>query len=515
MPTRIPLVNGIRSSPAARIVSSRRAGCLVGEPWWATRSGLTDSSISPCDAVTSRSRARSSRAEHAEVRVRQQPALQRPLARPHDVGDEVLVARARAAARARRDDRPGASPVSTSSSLTRRRAAPSSSALDLVGLVQVRPVRRERAVLAVAPARPRQRQRHVAREGDAAAHGRRTLRAARYPRAAHAPRPLAPLLARRSSPRSRRGLRRRSRRRPPERDATLLLDFTPNAVHAGIYLALRARLRRRRGRRRSASARRRLDRRVKLLLAGRADFAILDIHDLGARARAGARPRRRDGARPAPARRGARPARRSRAPRDARGPARGVTGLPSRRRGAALDRRAATAATRRRCARPRSASRRSRRCSRGRVDGATAFWNVEGVALQRAAARHARVQRRRLRRPALPRARAVRDAARRCDDDRSARARRRCARCAAATRRRWRDPRARRRRAARARPGLDARRARAQLDAVAPAFTAPGAAVRRARPGVLRRVGGVGGCASGSSSVRPTSRAAFDTSIAR
>ena len=39
IPTRIPLVNGIRSSPAARIVSSRRAGCLVGEPWCATRSG--------------------------------------------------------------------------------------------------------------------------------------------------------------------------------------------------------------------------------------------------------------------------------------------------------------------------------------------------------------------------------------------------------------------------------------------------------------------------------------------
>ena len=32
MPTRIPLVNGIRSSPAARIVSSRRCGCFVGEP---------------------------------------------------------------------------------------------------------------------------------------------------------------------------------------------------------------------------------------------------------------------------------------------------------------------------------------------------------------------------------------------------------------------------------------------------------------------------------------------------
>ena len=31
IPTRMPLVNGILSSPAAAIVSRRRAGCLVGE----------------------------------------------------------------------------------------------------------------------------------------------------------------------------------------------------------------------------------------------------------------------------------------------------------------------------------------------------------------------------------------------------------------------------------------------------------------------------------------------------
>ena len=60
-----------------------------------------DSSIRPCEAVTSRSRARSSRPSDAEVRVRQQPALERALARPHDVGDEVLVAPA-PQARARR-----------------------------------------------------------------------------------------------------------------------------------------------------------------------------------------------------------------------------------------------------------------------------------------------------------------------------------------------------------------------------------------------------------------------------
>ena len=63
IPTRMPLVNGMRSSPAASIVASRRAGCLVGEPACTvsiSRSEI-DSSISPCEAVTSRSRARSAR----------------------------------------------------------------------------------------------------------------------------------------------------------------------------------------------------------------------------------------------------------------------------------------------------------------------------------------------------------------------------------------------------------------------------------------------------------------------
>ncbi len=62
MPTRMPLVNGIRSSPAASIVLSRSAGCLLGEPACTVsiRRSEIDSSISPCEAVTSRSRARSS-----------------------------------------------------------------------------------------------------------------------------------------------------------------------------------------------------------------------------------------------------------------------------------------------------------------------------------------------------------------------------------------------------------------------------------------------------------------------
>jgi putative hydroxymethylpyrimidine transport system substrate-binding protein len=67
---------------------------------------------------------------------------------------------------------------------------------------------------------------------------------------------------------------------PKTRSVSLVLDFTPNAVHTGIYTAIR------RGYDRAAG----IDLHVivpgastdaiKLLETGRADFAILDIHDL-------------------------------------------------------------------------------------------------------------------------------------------------------------------------------------------------------------------------------------------
>jgi putative hydroxymethylpyrimidine transport system substrate-binding protein len=67
---------------------------------------------------------------------------------------------------------------------------------------------------------------------------------------------------------------------PTDDSATLLLDFTPNAVHAGIYTA------RRRGFDTGAGVRLHIrvpassTDAVKLLAAGRVDFAVLDIHDL-------------------------------------------------------------------------------------------------------------------------------------------------------------------------------------------------------------------------------------------
>lgn len=66
----------------------------------------------------------------------------------------------------------------------------------------------------------------------------------------------------------------------PDQDATLLLDFTPNAIHAGIYSALA------RGYDEAEGVTLKVEQpssssdAVKLLTAGRTDFAVMDIHDL-------------------------------------------------------------------------------------------------------------------------------------------------------------------------------------------------------------------------------------------
>jgi NitT/TauT family transport system substrate-binding protein/putative hydroxymethylpyrimidine transport system substrate-binding protein len=62
--------------------------------------------------------------------------------------------------------------------------------------------------------------------------------------------------------------------------ATLVLDFTPNAVHAGIYSALARGYDRDQGVRLHVIAPSSSTDSIKLLKTGRADFAILDIHDL-------------------------------------------------------------------------------------------------------------------------------------------------------------------------------------------------------------------------------------------
>jgi putative hydroxymethylpyrimidine transport system substrate-binding protein len=163
--------------------------------------------------------------------------------------------------------------------------------------------------------------------------------------------------------------------------ATLALDFQPNAVHAGIYAALRE----------DIDARHDLDLRVrvpsastdslKLLAAGRADVSVVDIHDLGLA--------RREGSdlvgigalvqRPLAAviaRRGA-----VRRPRDLEGRRVGVTGLPSddavlravvEDDGGDFDR--VERVTIGFSAVPSLVA--------GRVDAVVSFWNAEGVALR-------------------------------------------------------------------------------------------------------------------------------------
>jgi putative hydroxymethylpyrimidine transport system substrate-binding protein len=166
-------------------------------------------------------------------------------------------------------------------------------------------------------------------------------------------------------------------------EATLVLDFQPNAVHAGIYAALADGAFDDRGvalavREPSSSTDA-----PKLLEAGRAEFAILDIHDLGL-----ARERGLDIVgfapivqRPLAAVIGAdREATRSAA--DLAGGEVGVTGLPSD--DAVLDAVLESAGV------PPSAVRRVTigfdavaALAAGRLDAATAFWNAEGVALRR------------------------------------------------------------------------------------------------------------------------------------
>ena len=66
----------------------------------------------------------------------------------------------------------------------------------------------------------------------------------------------------------------------PARSATMILDFTPNAVHAGVYSALAQHYDRRHGVRLHVIAPTASTDSIKLLETGRVDFAILDIHDL-------------------------------------------------------------------------------------------------------------------------------------------------------------------------------------------------------------------------------------------
>ncbi len=165
------------------------------------------------------------------------------------------------------------------------------------------------------------------------------------------------------------------------RGAALVLDFQPNAVHAGIYAALDE------GYYRDAGVDLRVEQpsastdAPKLLAAGRAQFAILDIHDLAIAYERGLDV---EGVSPIVERPlAAVIARRSiRRPRDLEGRTVGVTGLPSDN--AVLD-----SVLRSDGADPSSVQRVTigfqaiSALAAGKVDAVTAFWNAEGVALRR------------------------------------------------------------------------------------------------------------------------------------
>jgi ABC-type nitrate/sulfonate/bicarbonate transport system substrate-binding protein len=164
--------------------------------------------------------------------------------------------------------------------------------------------------------------------------------------------------------------------------ATLLLDFTPNAVHAGIYSAVHRAFDRRHGVHLDVEQPSASTDSARLLLAGRVDFAILDIHDLAIADAHGAglvgvlallaRPLAAVIAQPG-----------IESPRQLEGRTAGVTGAPSDE--AVLDSVLTGGG-----ADPHNV----RRVNIGfqavptmlakRVDAVTAFWDVEGVALSRA-----------------------------------------------------------------------------------------------------------------------------------
>jgi ABC-type nitrate/sulfonate/bicarbonate transport system substrate-binding protein len=163
----------------------------------------------------------------------------------------------------------------------------------------------------------------------------------------------------------------------------LVLDFVPNAVHSGIYAAQRQGYYRDRGIDLTIRQPGESTDAPKLLEAGRADFAILDIHDLGI-----AREHGFDvvGTMPIVLRplaaviaRGNGPVHR---PRDLEGHTVGVTGLPSDE--AVVDSEvSADGGNPAQVDRVTIGFNAVSSLAAGKVDAATGFWNAEGVTLER------------------------------------------------------------------------------------------------------------------------------------
>ncbi len=164
--------------------------------------------------------------------------------------------------------------------------------------------------------------------------------------------------------------------------ATLVLDFTPNAVHSGIYAAQQQGYYGEAGVDLTVRQPGESTDAPKLLEAGRADFAILDIHDLGI-----AREHGLDlvGVMPLVQRplaaviaRGGSGVKR---PRELEGHTVGVTGLPSDE--AVVDSEvSADGGDPAKVKRVTIGFNAISSLAAGKVDAATGFWNAEGVALR-------------------------------------------------------------------------------------------------------------------------------------
>ncbi len=163
--------------------------------------------------------------------------------------------------------------------------------------------------------------------------------------------------------------------------ATLVLDFQPNAVHAGIYAALHEDYYEEAGVDLTVQQPSSSTDAPRLLEAGKAQFAILDIHDLAIARERGLdilgvapivqRPLASVIAREAVHR-----------PRDLEGHTVGVTGLPSD--DAVLDSVvSADGGDPAKVHRVTIGFNAVAALAAGRVDAATAFWNAEGVTLKR------------------------------------------------------------------------------------------------------------------------------------
>jgi ABC-type nitrate/sulfonate/bicarbonate transport system substrate-binding protein len=167
---------------------------------------------------------------------------------------------------------------------------------------------------------------------------------------------------------------------PQGQDVTMVLDFTPNAIHAGIYSALARTFDTGEGINLHVQAPSASTDSIKLLATGRADFAILDIHDLAIARAHGQdivgimaivqRPLAAVIAAPA-----------IRSPRQLEGKTAGITGVPSDT--AVLDSIVAGAGAHPKKVKTITIGFNSVPALLAhRVDAATAFWNDEGITLQ-------------------------------------------------------------------------------------------------------------------------------------